>query len=59
MKSHIKDDLHDETSYSTTYTFHKDGATWSATVMTCPEIWNLVGEEGIKELFIEFGPNAK
>lgn len=59
VKSMIKDDVHDEISYSYTYTFHKDGATWSATVMTSPDVWNLIGEEGVKELFIKFGPNAK
>lgn len=59
VKTLIKDDVHDETSYSTTYTFHKDKATWSVTVMTSPDVWNLAGEDGIKELFVDFGPNAK
>lgn len=59
VKTILKDDVHDEISYSYTYTFHKDGATWSVTVMTSPDVWNLAGEEGVKELFINFGPNAK
>lgn len=59
VKNKIKDDVRDETSYGYTYTFHKDGATWSASAMVSPEIWNLVGESGIKEIFLNFGPNAK
>lgn len=59
VKTEMMDDVHNETSYSTTYTFHKDGATWNATIMASPDIWNFAGEDGIKELFINFGPNAK
>lgn len=59
FRSDLYDDVVNETYYGYTYTFHKNGATWMATVKTCAEIWDLVGEDGIKELFIGLGPNAR
>lgn len=59
VKTDFHDDVVNETSYGYTYSFPKDGATWSVSVKTSPEVWELVGEEGIKELFIGLGPNAK
>lgn len=59
VKSEIHDDVVDEISYGYTYSFIKDGATWNVSVKVAPEVWEAVGESGVKELFINMGPNAK
>ena len=59
VKMEIEDDVLAETSYGLTYTFKKDKATWQASVKTSKDIWDLAGMDGIKELFLNFGPNAK
>lgn len=59
VKTEIKNDVLNDTSYGYTYTFHKDGATWSATINTSPDVWEYVGEYNLKELFMNLGPNAK
>lgn len=58
-RTDIIDDVRSEISYGLTYSFHKDGSTWSASVKVCKDIWDIIGEEGLKEMFINLGPNAK
>lgn len=59
VKTDIDDDVVQEASYGYTYTFHKDGATWSASINVSPEVWDYVGEDNLKNLFLNLGPNAR
>lgn len=59
VKTTLTDDIHNETSYGITYTFHKDGSTWNANVKATDENWKILGEDGLKGIFLNFGPNAK
>ena len=55
----LNDDVNDGVLYMMSYMFYRDNASWSVCVECPSDIYEIVGEEGFKELFKGFGFNLR